>query len=237
MHLNVLRAGGAVSLWMLALSTPVWAQAPVSASSSRPPQVFSSDSPYLGSESVSAMMGKPAPFGITWGATAQEIQAQGVKLETVKRAFNLTFDLTGSLPKATTDAEAFVLVFDDRLGLVKESLMTHPKVDDEVGSQVRERFAQYQEFLTAKGYNKLLDHRLINREKFQSYGDFFLCLRDETCAQWDTLYKKGGEYIVLSIEGDGPRKGHVEMSIETKAFYAARAAQKDASLQSDADAF
>ena len=84
----------------------------------------------LASASVS-QAAELAPFGLTWGATANQIKAAGIKLDPIEDDFYQT----PNVPANTDLAKTYVLYIDKKLGLVRIAAYTDDITDDQSGQK------------------------------------------------------------------------------------------------------
>lgn len=146
----------------------------------------------------SAQQTPPAPFGLVWLSTADEIRALGVTLTQIGgEDYGVSFAATG-LPKALNDLETAILSFgyDDRLYRI--AAISGEFANDYYGSSARARYDELAASLS-KTYNPGRTFEQRATESYYDEPDKFAYALSESKAFWFRTFSSQEADIELSI--------------------------------------
>jgi hypothetical protein len=144
-----------------------------------------------------------APFDLQWGMPLTEFTKQGIQIEEQWTVWGRAQAIrTTKFPNTPSNTGSIILVFDDRLGLAKIHWAGKPIVQDFLGDQGKLEFRQLKEQLSLQ-YGQPFES--IEQTRFNSsfsYNEFYLCLQDEECARWSSLWvTPDSGTIILELMG------------------------------------
>ena len=149
----------------------------------------------------------PAPFGLTWLASAQEIETLGVKLTEVTMAdFGESYSAT-SLPKALSDLETVVLSFGYDDQLYRVGAISREFENDQYGIRVRERYEELRTALS-RTYKAGTQRHVASTDSFFGKPDNFLYSLYKGEAYWYSLFSSSEADIELSLDATGSSDGY-----------------------------
>jgi hypothetical protein len=112
-----------------------------------------------------------------------------------------------------TEAGSLILVFDEKLGLVKTHWASKPIERDETGTKGLQSFDQLKATIS-QHYGIPQETHEEPSVKLQGFhGNFYQCLQDTTCGQWESIWEtpEGGA-LILELVGLDPGVGFVQMT-------------------------
>ncbi len=159
----------------------------------------------------------PAPFGLTWGISAQALSEGGITLKAGERKGNLLSMTTRELPLDLEHAELYFLLFDDEAGLVKVQYVSSLIHGDPNGMHGRERYRELKLALSEK-YGLPEVHEIFGLAEFTGPDQFYQCLNDEKCGWWHSTYRHGDLAVRLELNGTAEGTGFVTLQYESAEF-------------------
>lgn len=181
----------------------------------------------------------PAPFGLTWGASAADLRALGFAThgnDTQGDEDKALRALTAvSVPKPWSRAEKYVaLLFRDRL--VKVVAQSESVTNDLGGTEGKTLYESVKKTLTEK-YGVPSSHTETSGGKlYNDFDEFYQCLDYAGCGLYLSLYQYNGGVIAVRLEGESRGKGFLSVQYESPEFAKALATIKDGDAESDASA-
>jgi len=98
----------------------------------------------------SARAESPAPFGLTWGASVEDMKAAGIRLQMrISDKTGIRFAAT-KLPRALSDLGETILSFGNDNRLHRIEAIGEDVVNDPVGTRLKVRYAALSRSLTSK---------------------------------------------------------------------------------------
>jgi hypothetical protein len=144
----------------------------------------------------------PAPFGLSWLLTAEQVRELGVSLNEAATAdFGTSYTAT-NLPKALADLETVFLSFgyDDRLYRV--AAISREFSNDQYGISVRKRYDELAAAL-GKAYTPGEKHHRPSTDSFFGKPENFSYALSRGEAYWFSLFSSSEADIELSVGGSG----------------------------------
>lgn len=154
----------------------------------------------------------PGSLGLEWGLSLSEFRHMGLDIEeewslwnhaTAIRLENQTQNLTGG--------GSLILVFSEELGLIKTHWASKPIERDETGTKGLQLFER-QKATILELYGKPQETHEEPSVKLQGFhGNFYQCLQDETCGQWESIWETPeGGLLILELIGLDSGVGFVQ---------------------------
>lgn len=159
----------------------------------------------------------PAPFGLTWGVSAQALRDDGVKLKDGERKGNLHSMTARKLPLDLEHAELYSLLFDDKAGLVKVQYVSSLIEGDPNGMHGRERYRTLKLALSDK-YGLPEVHEIFGLAEYTGPDQFYQCLHHDKCGWWHSTYRPGDLAVRLELHGTEKGAGFVTLQYESAEF-------------------
>ena len=162
--------------------------------------------------------GFPAPFGLEWGLTQEQVKALGVTLTEDGSDGFLTFYRTNSLPKNLSNADEYALLISPRHGLVKVVYASNTITKDAYGTSGKQHYEEIKRKLAAK-YGTPESYEYSGRELYNEADEFYQCLLYDGCGSWVSFWemKKSGllSHITLRLEGKRRGQGWIRIDYES----------------------
>lgn len=138
-----------------------------------------------------------APFGLTWGATAEEIKALGVELKPSEAAdFGASF-IASKLPRSISGQEGTVLSFGHDNRLWRVAAISVPFANDPYGIAAKER---YQELVAVLGEKYGKGHSVEQvAEGYFSEPKHFVYGISQGESQWFTNFENPDLFVQLGL--------------------------------------
>lgn len=155
----------------------------------------------------------PAPFGMKWGQSEQEVQSNdislwrcrtgpdmgwgaGVSTEQMTRCF------AGRLQRNLGDVDNYELYFHNQHGLVKIAYISNEIEEDTLDTRAKDRYQELKNMLIRKYGNPYEEAETIPKHE-SSYS----CLTRASCGTWHSIWRIGkpSEFfnIFLSVKPKG----------------------------------
>lgn len=176
----------------------------------------------------------PAPFGLTWGASAVDLGKLGFVARGDAKNGMRTM-ISASAPKPWSRAESYIaIMYHDHL--VKIVVQSESVTNDLGGSEGKKLYEDVKATLTAK-YGPPASHTEDSgRKLYENYDEFYQCLDYSGCGLYDTIYKYEGGVIGVRLQGQSRGKGFLSVQYESPEFAKALSAIKTGDAESDANA-
>lgn len=149
---------------------------------------------------VSGCDSKPkAPFGFEWGQTVDETISQNLKGAKVsdKDSF-LAFVSAESAPEPVQYEGKYFLSFTKGLGLTSATFSTGVDKNGYFFNQGRTTYNSIAQKLEEK-YGK---PKKVTENVERDGNEFYECIKNESCGQWEREYSKDGMKIILKVESN-----------------------------------
>lgn len=178
------------------------------------------------------------PFGIKWGSTLKELEAQGVKLEKVNSEGRFSTYTTENMPKKFSLAEKYALVFDKQYQLQKVIMISKDINGDVYGTEGKEKYSSIKEKLKKKYGAPSVELERVGMALYDEADEFYQCLVYSGCGHWFTGFESKSENIsvVIELKGMGRGKGFIKLTYEGPSWSNAVDAMKSNVSKSDDDA-
>ena len=179
----------------------------------------------------------PAPFGLQWGMSMEEVTAMGVELTphpSKKDVYS-----AAALPKNLSDAEIYILRFKRGFGLVRVGALTSAITLDLDGAQGKERYNRLKTAVSnIYGKPDMVRERTGAARVFDDSNQFYECLLFDGCGYWVSFWgkQKSGGNILLEIRGLERGSGRVDLFFESAALDAAEEREKEKNDRDDENA-
>ena len=175
-------------------------------------------------------------FGLNFGQTPKEIRAMGSVLSFKDNNKNLSSYTCNSLPKNSSSAEGYTLIFSDD-SLVKIIMIGNTISNDIYGSDGKEAFINTFELLKKK-YTIHLIRTDSGLELYDEPDEFYQCLAYDGCGLYAAVLKNDFKNITLQLKGLERGKGYLILTAEAvPEFEKALEKQKLTTNKNDSDAF
>jgi hypothetical protein len=165
--------------------------------------------------SGTALAADEAVFGLAWGQTPAQVQAQGIALTLEKTQGHLqVFSTRSPLPQGLKDASGYMLGFDDQKGLVKvRSLQIF--VQDPDGSRGRATFDRLASVLASK-YTRDPAHsmQVVGQRLYTKPDEFYQCLDYAGCGLWAQTFMAPTKRVMIQLDGLKPGTGSLSITVE-----------------------
>lgn len=181
----------------------------------------------------------PAPFGLEWGMTQNQLSSLGVTMVGCTQGSVFTTCTAKSLPKDLPDVHLYALLFSPPHGLVKVAYLSNDITGDIYGTQGKKRYAELKSKLTAKyGYPDSYENS--GQRLYKEADEFYQCLRYDGCGSWKSFYntQKTRGTIVVALEIVPVRRGigFIQVGYESAGFHIAKIEEKTEESQQEDDA-
>ncbi len=157
-----------------------------------------------------------APFGLKWGMHLNDLEGLGVQINSTSKNGDLTIVNAKTMAQAFPDTATVNMLFDSHAGLVKVRWIGKPITDDLVGTKGRAKYGEMKKMVLQNLGNPTDETMVVGARLFDQEDEFYQCLSYDGCGVWSTLWEQkpsGG--VLLSIEGEGPGRGFVQIDYES----------------------
>lgn len=157
-----------------------------------------------------------APFGLKWGMHLNDLDGLGVKINSTSKSGNLTIVNAKTMAQAFPDTATVNMLFDNQAGLVKVRWISAAVSDDLDGTKGRVKYGEMKKLVIQNRGNPSDETMVVGARLFDQEDEFYQCLSYDGCGVWSSLWEQkpsGG--VLLSIEGEGPGKGFVQVDYES----------------------
>ena len=176
----------------------------------------------------------PAPFGLQWGMSIEEVTAMGVTLTphpSKKDVYSAK-----ALPKNLSDGEIYILRFKRGFGLVRVGALTSAITLDLDGAQGKERYNRLRTAISnIYGDPDEVHERTGAARVFDDSNQFYECLLFAGCGYWVSFWgkQKNDGNILLEIRGLERGSGRVDLFFESAALDTAEEREKEENDRDD----
>lgn len=172
-----------------------------------------------------------APFGLSWDLTLNQASE-----ELILNCDNINgFEVcnTNSVPKGISEAELYMLLFDDRKQLSKIILLTKPVTgSDAFGSKGKELINKYRDILKKK-YGIPEEIIYSGAKLYRESSEFWQCLNYEGCGSYMYYFDKDIDgFVTLTLESK-----RLKFVFESSGFPSAVERVKNNKKAEDSNAF
>ena len=157
-----------------------------------------------------------APFGLKWGMHLNDLDGLGVQINSTSKNGNLTMVNAKTMAQAFPDTATVNMLFDSQAGLVKVRWISTALSDDPDGTKGRVKYGELKKLMVQDRGNPTDETMVVGARLFDQEDEFYQCLAYDGCGVWTSLWEQkpsGG--VLLSIEGEGPGKGFVQVDYES----------------------
>ncbi len=153
-----------------------------------------------------------APFGVKWGASAEEIRSLGVDLkEVASKTFGTGYQAS-SLPKILNDQESTLLSFGFSNKLWRMIAVSKSAANDPYGAAIKSRYEELRGILSEKYGNPKSVHNLGG--SIYSQPKYFLAGLRGGKSSWFSDFKAGDIELQLGLGATDSSTGHWRMIYE-----------------------
>lgn len=161
-----------------------------------------------------------APFGLTWGASPEQVKAYSVAMVKAGEDTRFSIYLAESLPAPSGEAEAYKLLFaKDGRGLQQIVMEGRPYRSDWQGARGKGQYARLKG-LISKGYGppqRTKENNLAATLKKSTA--FYPCLMSRQCGIYASIWRlPDGSAIALRLEGLSSDSGRLVVTAEGPEF-------------------
>lgn len=163
---------------------------------------------------TSAHAAFPDPLGLKWGLELSDFHQMDFDIEEEWPMGDRSTAIRLSTPSQTLpDSGSLLLVFDQEVGLVKTQWASMLIERDEPGTKGLDAFDQLKTTLTRQYGPPDTTQEELSVKLQGFHGRFYQCLQEETCGQWQSIWKtpKGG-ILMLELVGLRPGVGFIQIT-------------------------
>lgn len=171
----------------------------------------------VGMSQAALAQSNDAPFGLSWGQSAEELRARGVNLSQTKRESDFTFFSATKVPIGISIAEKYSIIIHDRHGLQKVAMHSENFNNDPSGSDGRKAYADYKEALAGKygPPDSRYSREVVGVKLYKERDEFYECLKYTGCGMWSSLWSlANGGTIGLELKGISRGTGWLNLTYE-----------------------
>lgn len=182
---------------------------------------------------------KTGPFGLQWGASAEEISALGVLLKKEDSSDNkFSIYSTKKLPKSLSIAERYTLLFDKGYQLQKMLISSKDIDNDLYGNEGKETYSSIKAQLREKYGRPIIEIEKSGDVLYKKEDEFYQCLIYTGCGHWVSVFESISDNSTISIELNGLErgKGYISLTYEGPLWSKIVDETKSNDSKSDADA-
>ncbi|MFZ4650688.1 MAG: hypothetical protein ACOYLV_08250 [Rubrivivax sp.] len=161
--------------------------------------------------------GNDAPFGLSWGLSAEDLRARGVNLAQTKRESEFTFFSATKVPTAISIAEKYSIIVHDRHGLQKLAMHSENFNNDPSGADGKKIYAEYKAALASKygPPDSSYSREIVGLKLYKERDEFYECLKYTGCGMWSSLWSlPNGGTIGLELKGINRGTGWLNLTYE-----------------------
>ena len=156
----------------------------------------------LSAPNTAAGAESPAPFGLTWGASVEELKAADIRLQLrVSDISGIRFAAT-KLPKALSDLGEAILSFGKNDKLHRIEAIGEDVVNDLAGTRLKVRYAALARSLTAKYGPGVARHEI--QEPWTRANDFLTGIYRGSSHHYTDF---SGQNVMIRVEIRASRRG------------------------------
>lgn len=181
-----------------------------------------------------------APFGLTWGASADAVgQALGVVPDPEPLWGRLNSFTSSKAPITPPDTDMILAAVDPEHGLGRVIWISTTIEDDPFGSEGRGRYNALQQVLTEKYGKPSRKTEETGAKLWKDRDEFYECLDYQGCGLWMSLWEVGTPPVLIGLRIKGVRRGtgYVVITYEGPNWDAILDAVKAGEAKAKKDAF
>lgn len=176
----------------------------------------------------------PAPFGLTWGMSNQDLVQAGFDSPRPTGQFEYLTSVTAPKPWSKGD-QYLALTYKDKL--VKLIVSSKAITGDVYGTEGKALYENVKSIMTKK-YGQPSDKlEYVGMKLYDDSDEFYQCLSYDGCGIYITQYKLAGGMLGVQLEGERRGKGYVQITYESPAFITAKDEVNNANRAEDQEAF
>lgn len=170
----------------------------------------------LGLMIMSPLAQAAAPFGLTWGASEDELAVLGINATRADASAGVVSYGAAQLPDGSSNAKAYSLFFDVEHGLQRVTMVTEPISNDLVGEEGKQQYALMKLSLSRKYGPPLGEFEYAGNGYQVLPSDFYACLSLKDCGSWVSVFSghEEGERVMLRLNSTTQSGGYVSISYE-----------------------
>lgn len=178
-----------------------------------------------------------APFGLDWGKSIGEIEAEGVSCKGKVKDGRFTICRADKLPKNISISEQYALYFDEKFNLQKVVMVSKGITEDIYGLEGKEKYSDLKLKLTKK-YGAPTDSlEYTGGELWDESDEFYQCLAYSGCGLYTSIFKsQSGENVSLVLRGIDRGTGYIMITYEGPSWSESVDAYENKKSKSDEDA-
>lgn len=176
----------------------------------------------------------PAPFGLTWKMSEQELRSHG--FSDVSNTGGMKIMQSFSAPKAWSRAEKYFAV-TYKGELVKAIAVSKSFTDDVYGIKGKELYSQMKSILSKKYGAPASSYEVVGNSLYDELDEFYQCLGYSGCGSYLAMYEFQGGTIGIQLEGERRGQGYLRVGYESPYFSEAKDQINSANTESDTEAF
>jgi hypothetical protein len=174
--------------------------------------------------------GVPAPFGLTWGMSSEEVRKTGARLtaNAGRSEFGAAFTAT-DLNKVLSDTESVFLFFGYKDKLWRIAAAGHPMGPNPSGSQAVSRYQELATVLSDR-YGRGVETDIRDREMWKGPNEYVMSLRHGRAFRYTNFHSTNVDvelsvraadsdkayYLILFQYGPGARKFEADKKVHEK---------------------
>jgi len=143
-----------------------------------------------------------APFGLSWGVSAEQLEASGIKLQRRSPDESGGRFATTNLPKALSDLGEAILSFGNDNKLHKIEAISEDVIGDPDGTRLKARYAALTRALTSKYGQGVIRHEIV--EPWTRPDDFLTGIYRGSSHYYTDF---AGETVTVRLEIRATRRG------------------------------
>lgn len=156
----------------------------------------------------------PGSLGLKWGLSLSDFRYMDFDIEAQWHVWHRATAVRLDTQTPTlTEAGSLILIFDEELGLVQTHWASKPIERDETGTKGLQVFDQLKVAISQHYGTPQETHEEPSVKLQGFHGNFYQCLQDETCGQWESMWETPeGGVLILELVGLDPGIGFLQMT-------------------------
>lgn len=149
-----------------------------------------------------------APFGLTWGASAAEVQeALGVVPSAEPLWGRLSSFRATRAPVTPPDTDVLLVAVDPDHGMGRVIWFSTPIEGDAYGSRGKEKYDELKAILTEKYGKPSNNMERTGVKLWKDRDEFYQCLGYDGCGIWMSVWDVGAPATTIGLQIKGIRRG------------------------------
>lgn len=173
-----------------------------------------------------------APFGLEWGQTTTQVEAQSVTLSICKDYYNFTRCRVNTLPKNLSNTDYYLISFSKEFGLVEVLWLSEDIKQDLGGIKGRDYYEELK-FKLAEKYGTPEVVEKVNPEATPE--QFYHCLANTKCGFIGAQWERDG-VIRLQLHPLNPNEGFLQLGYRSPNFVKAQQKMEEQISKEDSQA-